>query len=107
MQASEAILQIACAILATSVVWQTLPPGTSQMWQRRTITSTTHMYNLMLMTAFASITHLRKLSSRLQVFQDEGCINRGPRYLSWSQGQANENEQWCNSMGNQPKQIFK
>ena len=32
-------------------------------------------------------------------------IDRGPRYLPWSQGQANENEQWCDSMGNQPKQV--
>ena len=49
----------------------------------------------MVMIAFASITQLRKSLARLTIFQDEGWINRGPRYLSWSQGQANENEQWC------------
>ena len=50
----------------------------------------------MLMIAFASITQLRKSLSRLTSFQDEGWINMGPRYLSWSQGQANENEQYVN-----------
>ena len=59
----------------------------------------------MLMIAFASITQLKKSLTRLTSCLDEGWIDRGPRYLSWSQGQANENEQWCNSMGNQPKQI--
>ena len=41
--------------------------------------------------------------TRLTVFQDEGCINRRARNLPWSQGQDNENKQWCDSMGNQPK----
>ena len=42
-----------------------------------------------------------------KLFQDEGWINRGPRHLSESQGQANESEQWSNSVGNQSKQICK
>ena len=50
------------------------------------------MYYFMLMIAFASITQLKKSLTRLPSFQDEGWINRGPRYLPWGQGQANENE---------------
>ena len=43
--------------------------------------------------------------NKIDKFQDEGWINRGPRDLHWSQVQANENEQWCNSIGNQPRQV--
>ena len=45
--------------------------------------------------------------NKIDVFQDEVWINRGPRYQSWSQGQANKSEQWSNSIGNQPNLICK